>query len=420
MIRTSFACVSIALLSSTASAGVFIVGGPSQTHATIQAAVDAAADGDVVLVRTNSASAFTIDGKGIAVLGDGAMVAVYGQAAVRNVPASKTAVLSNLHVNGSITNPPMLVQDCAGSVRIQGCEFVGGPPALLQGTPSGGHVLNCADVALTGCTLSGGNGQNQGMGGVGLFVLLSNLAVSNSSITGGAGTVGGFQFGSPTPGSPGGAGILANNSQVYIESSVLVGGPGGPGLSGGVPQPTCTTAYEHPTPGGAGGDATWALGTTVVRVRATNLVGGVGGPGGLGTCADANAGPTGAQVNGNVVALAGAASTLTFATPTREGQSIALHATGAPGDRLYLLSNAYPSHVFNASLAGVELVAGPYRRKLIGTIGAGGTLDVMLPIGDLGPGVTNTTNHLQLVSLDGANVPKLGGARVAILLDAAY
>src|SRR6185436_17455407 len=92
----SFVAVAVAS-SAFASASVLTVGGASPAYADIQAAVTAAVDGDVVLVRGGGYNAFTIDGKGISILADtGATVTIFGPALVRNIPAGKTVVIAGL------------------------------------------------------------------------------------------------------------------------------------------------------------------------------------------------------------------------------------------------------------------------------------------------------------------------------------
>lgn len=58
-------------LVSPAAAGVLTVGPSGQMFTSPQAAVDAAVDGDVVLVHPGSYFAFTVDGKALAVVAGG-------------------------------------------------------------------------------------------------------------------------------------------------------------------------------------------------------------------------------------------------------------------------------------------------------------------------------------------------------------
>lgn len=73
----------VLLVASVRGQGVLVVdAGGGGDHLSIQAAVDAAMEGDVVLVRQGSYTSFRILGKGISVVADrGALVTVGGRSA---------------------------------------------------------------------------------------------------------------------------------------------------------------------------------------------------------------------------------------------------------------------------------------------------------------------------------------------------
>ena len=68
-------------------------------HATIQAAVDAATDGDLILVKDTGSpyASFTVDGKGLTVIGDtGNRPVLLGSAFIRNLGPDQRVVLRRL------------------------------------------------------------------------------------------------------------------------------------------------------------------------------------------------------------------------------------------------------------------------------------------------------------------------------------
>src|SRR5262245_20334465 len=93
------------LLATGASAqSVFVVAsvpGPGVFSTDIQPAVDAAADGDVVLVKAGAYSGFTINAKGVSVVADaGASVVANGLVFVSSLSASQNVLLQRLVVHG--------------------------------------------------------------------------------------------------------------------------------------------------------------------------------------------------------------------------------------------------------------------------------------------------------------------------------
>ena len=103
----------------------------------LQAAVDAAVDGDVLLVRPGTYSGFEIDGLSFTVVGDGPGVIVEEKPAglfvgdtlvVRDLASGRRANIAGLDLEievpiFGVVFPPagILVEDCAGSVLITNC-----------------------------------------------------------------------------------------------------------------------------------------------------------------------------------------------------------------------------------------------------------------------------------------------------------
>jgi hypothetical protein len=94
--------VVLVLLAPPARADVLVVdasGGGD--FSSLQAAIDAALDGDVLLVRSGAYGALTVDGKALDVFADsGALVRVSGSSTLRNLPAGGALVLSGIEFDG--------------------------------------------------------------------------------------------------------------------------------------------------------------------------------------------------------------------------------------------------------------------------------------------------------------------------------
>src|SRR5690606_4889708 len=103
--------------------------GPTQAHATIQLAVDAALDGDLILVDPGSYPPFVVDGKALAILGATAGLPFVVQpdprgpaVQVRNLPVGRSVTIEGLTtsvVTGA--DSALRVDACLGPVRIARC-----------------------------------------------------------------------------------------------------------------------------------------------------------------------------------------------------------------------------------------------------------------------------------------------------------
>ncbi|MEM7199234.1 MAG: hypothetical protein AAF628_03150 [Planctomycetota bacterium] len=129
--------------------------GPGATFADIQPAVDAAQDGDAIVVRPGMYSAFAVVGKALSILGEpGADVVASGATAVavRQVPAGRDTALYGLSVTGSFpTSSPdvMQVSDCAGRVLMEEVSMQDTAGATVL------RVERSRQVMLEDCTFAG-------------------------------------------------------------------------------------------------------------------------------------------------------------------------------------------------------------------------------------------------------------------------
>src|SRR5688572_23610743 len=203
--RTRSILVTLACaLAGRARADVLVVG-PAPAFPSIQAAVNAAQDGDVVLVKGGTWPSFSIVDRALAIVADdGAVVNVSGAILVANLAATRDVVLSGLRATGMLAVFPQNVyglhaSNCAGSLRVQDCELRGGPALPYDYCalrPDGALVQSCQDVVFTRTVLEGvdyttlnvppGLGSQRG-GGQGLFAHSSRVALYGCALAGGYG-----------------------------------------------------------------------------------------------------------------------------------------------------------------------------------------------------------------------------------------
>jgi hypothetical protein len=408
-----------------AHAGVLTIGGPAPTHPTLQAAVDAAVDGDVILVKQSIPGNLLVYGKGISIVADSvAELFWYGSLEIQNLPAGSTLLLAGFRFQPT-ASPSLIITACAGAVRVQDVrvEHSGSFPAFVPQL-----VVRCsdsADVAFTRCRFTGAWASFAGGAMPGLGAWNSVLAIQDSFVTGGRGKDGtpALQiFTNGTSGAPGAE--FTGNSVVFASGSTFQGGNGGAGLNGTLLPPVCATPDNQPTPGGSGGAGIMVGLGTSCSGAGNSVQGGLGGPNGTSPCSPqltwAPNGPTFAGTGGPWVELGTVARKLEVQNLTRESTSLAITFRGVPGERVFLTSALHPAHESSPALQGVFLSQGPFRRLSPGVLDAQGVLQISLPIGDLGPGIDEDVRHLQCVMLDAAGQPRLGSSSVLTRLDAAW
>lgn len=423
--RFALSALALASFPLATHADVLVVDASAGPYFAIDAAITAASEGDVVLVKTGSYGGFTVSAKSVAVIADaGATVNVGGGISVSGLTSAQQVTLSGLHDElGFAAQAQLQITACAGSVRVLDCAFGASFGPLGGLAAPAAIVASSQDVALSGCTLRANYDAFTFAGGEGLRVQSSRVSISRTTIQGGAGAPGtsSGSTGLPnTSGHTGADGVVCRNSTLFLAGASVTGGPGGSGLGG-----SCATPYDYPTGGGGGGAGLRVMdlsGTpSKVTVLDSSLQGGVGGPGGRGNCATAPDGPAGNASEGATPAIVGALQrTLSAIAPAREGSTLDVHFEGAPGDRVYLALGNDPSFEIDRALHGVVLIQTPVLRRYVGTIGASGTLDAHLPVGELGVGVQARLRHAQAFFVDTSRTGWVSGPAVALLLDAAF
>jgi len=403
--RVAFAA--LALLAGTGSAAAQHLwtvddNGPAD-FATIQGAVDAAADGDVVLVLPGTFAGFQIASKGLAILGDSvAPPTLSGPVSVMSTSAGQPVVISGfsqlISVPAGSAAPGITISACAGAVRIQDCTWRG-QNAFSQATAtalrggSGARIVNSSDVIFVAAVATGGNGgvsqvaltdlsQAPYGGGRALDLSASKLACWGVSAT--AGLPGTSHTQANVYGEEGGAGALLDGAFLFASGSQLRGGQGG---KHSLSSNQCGVAWGYGNCGDGGAGLRLDAAPSSVFVQQPNIFAGAPGT----TSCDPGAYYFDGHGVGRVLVHA-AGSTLgrvpgpprTLSAPAYvAGTSIVgLTATGAAGDLVYAVAESSAHFQYDPALGGVWNLAYPPQPAAIpdAVIPSGGSVSFQITL----------------------------------------
>ncbi len=400
---------------------VHVVDANAGPYFEIQDAVDAAVDGETILVRTGSYQSFVVNNETLAIVGDaGATVLVIGAVRARYLAIGKQLVVQNLEARGMDTGNRfekhgLYLHENDGSVRIQGCHFEGEsyvPCPLLSGNEPahGARIVRSLDVAISNCTLRGGrpvliDSDGHSSPGHGFVAEESAVAVSACNARGRDGAT-------CCDGLSGGDGVRFERSFAFVAGCVLRGGVGGSGM-------LCYCAL-----GGHGGSGLRLAGESQGWLLPNDALGGNGGPGNggfSGTCADN--GNSGSPIRVETPAWAWTLSstvrrTLLAESPVRAGSTITLTIRGHASDRLRLVSSEVATNVLVpewSTMLHVDLSATTNELDL-GLVGSTQTT-ITLPVAPLPPGRQSRVLHLQVFHDQLGVGTTMGNSATVVVLD---
>jgi predicted outer membrane repeat protein len=410
LVRTRSSLFAFALLLPIriSAAGVRIVDpGGHGDSTSIGAAVASAADGDLLLVRSGTYAAVTLDDRDLAIVADaGANVIVQGTVVVQNLSAGKSFVLSGIEIRGPVTvqgsGPALSITNALGAVRISECVLRGGAGSLASAFnwKPGANALElstCFDVAIARCTLLGGKGAgslpDQGFfdfgaaGGDAVRARFTAAAIYDCLLQagdGGGGEGAGGNGGRGYDHDQGGGGA-------QFSGCTIRGGNGGLGHGAG-------------SNGGTGGHALFTSGAAHHHLLGDVVAAGTGGQG-------LNHNGQNGQLfagTGTYDSFTGSARRLASASLAPSGGTIDVEFTGEAGDRLFVAQAGVTRFHFVALSRGVWLlpIPVPFLFDPVTTLATSGTVVVSLPVGALPPGAQTDRAFLQGLVFDAA------GARV--------
>ena len=263
----------------------------------IQSAVDAASDGDVVLVQTGRYAGFTIDGKSIVVIGEsgGAFDFLPQQTVtVRNVDASSQVVVRGLYADAAQTAPQLVLDDNPGVVIVEDMRFESPWIDISSG------ILEDSDVVvLTRCEFDGGyslTGESHGIETTNSSLYVYDSVVTTDSMLGEV---------MSEQGRPGAAALRIDSGFAFLSNSSLIG-------------PDAAECGIFTSTLGDGGPGLESIGSDI-EVLGSTVVGGSGGGDGF-FCDITNDGPPSVLDGASTFTLLGEAPrSYEITAPLREG-----------------------------------------------------------------------------------------------------
>lgn len=378
---------------------------------TLQAAVDAASDGDAILVRPGSYAPFAVDGKGLSIVGEeGAVVDTWPDAfvsvQVANLDASEWFLLLGLDLERAGTlGVAIRLEGNAGNVWLEDVAVTG------QGA-SAAVVQECASVVIVRCEFTsvafallpdfvfGGS--------AGLFAQDSSVALYESVATGSKGAPNSHPFACVLA-DDGGAGLATSGGDVFVSGSTLRGGEGGDGVE--VP----VTFVGAGGDGGAGLDV--QASTASALVVDTTLEAGEGGTGA--SCPGGNPGPPFCDPGAVLSFASGVARSVRSTTPLLEGAAGVLDFEGDDAD-FVVLGISKTAYLFPLPGALGPLDILPATTFAIGSLPPGGTTSLPFTADDLGSGVDFAVWYGQAAFAGLDATIRFGAPFAAVFLDEAY
>ncbi|HTF89572.1 MAG TPA: right-handed parallel beta-helix repeat-containing protein [Planctomycetota bacterium] len=381
-------------------------------HTTIQSAITAAFDGDVLLVRSGTYAGFTLDNRRLSVIADaGALPKVAGTVVVRNTGAAGIILLAGLEIVPPQSPIPLKGLDFtnnAGHVRVQNCTVRGCEGAQDPGQSSdggiGASILNSSKVAFVGCSLTGGAGGGApynvvlgGKGAHGVVTQGSSVAFYDCQVQGGAGGAADYAWSNARSGD-GGDGCRVLDFGILASGCQFKGGVGG--------------SYAS-TPGD-GGDG------LVVNAGQAQLIGNTYAAGSGGFAYGGYFGATGVPQSGPGVfhTFPGVARKISGPSLAAESATMQIDVTGDPGDRVWLLQTAAPEFIYFPAYAGMRLISllSSFTVKPDVVLPPSGTASVLVRTHRIGPGIPQVTQYWQSLVENSAGQLRLGSPlHVAVL-----
>ena len=406
--------------------------GPGVDFTSLQDAMDAAADGDHLLLLDGThsfggltANSHLIDGKGLHLVAQNpGRVRVTPGFRILNLAADQAVSLRGIDVlqsSSSFKREALDIQGNAGSVWIEDGEFHATEGFFLGGEPnSAAFVRDSASVTFVDCVL---RADDVGFCcpstplGDGLSVVDSHVRLFGCEVIGGRGVD------SSSPGRPGAR--VAGGSLV-ASGSTFVGGVGG--------APSYIPLFGACIEDGVGGSAVRVTDHFVFSDHTYFTTPGdfshqdsvfQPGPGGVYTplpgdpiaCSNPPAGETIQVDAGTVNALSGEARSYRVTSPGASGATLSLGFDGAPGDLVMVGIATAPGGFFLPSLGAPVVLTDPVTWSP-GSLDGAGQLTVQLRVPDLGgPGPLGLAVYSQAVFLTTAQEAFAGSPSLLVVLD---
>ena len=401
-------------LAAAARADVLVVDDddPSADHAQIAAAVQAASDGDAILVRGGVYDPFTVQGKGLAIfadLGHDPVVRSVGQAGavvtIAGLAADQLVVVRGLRVADSGSAPGGIrVADCLGPVWLEDVSVE--IQLFTTATVPALSIADCASVSVVRSAFEAPPHSSQSLfanAGPGLQAARSTVHLVDCQLQGAEGEEAN-PFGG---GLRGGHGAVCEDGTLYAVATSFTGGRGGDG-SGEV---------ILTSPGGDGGDGLFCFADAEAFLVSCTLTPGEGGVAPLAGTDGSPGAPSTVLDTSFVLALPAETRGFAASAPSPENGTSLFSYQGEPGETLLALDSPGPAPVPVPLVLGVLFPGPPVAATPGGIVPAGGQLDVQTNVGAVGAGASHLVRIVQPAFLGPAGGVVLGTPSALLVLD---
>lgn len=363
--------------------------GPGVQFTSLQAAIDAAADGDVLLVTgvPLTPQPILIDGKGLTITSGNFLSAAnwYSLLEVKNLAADQRLVLRG--VSGESATRALYLHDNAGPILLEDVRFGIFAQGIPQPQPLPANVLieNCASVRLERCVGYGYSPVNNQPALPSLQVVASNVVLSHSQFSGGRGqSLEPFATGTATPGAP--AAVL-NSGSILIQGCQFQGGIGG---GQGIPP-------FFPCTQSAAGGSGLILGTGQPQVTWQASTSSAGANG----CSQPPSSLDVWQQSGTLTNWGGIPPQSYFDSPTFETLSLQQHHRGNPGEFVFVSLGQQAPLALSSQFSGAVTVPFSVNFLFSGQITSPtGVLDSLLITPNITPTVIDLCTQGWFVAAD--------------------
>ncbi len=393
--------VALALSTVTAAQSVLVVdqsGATTGAYSAVQAAVDAAIDGDVILVRAGVYDeAVVVLGKSVTLQADRAVptdTVALQSLRVQNLAGNQPFTLRGIDL-GAVSDlgfqfrTTLILENNAAPVQIEDVWFSDESVFFTVATVDGIRIEDCASVCLTRIYLTkvsslsspSGSPPRIDVSRSTAFLFDSHVDASETEV----------YFGGGSSNALGESGVRVIDGFLGVYETYVKGG-----LNLYIPGSghSCPTVTEGP----AGIDAL----RCTLTVHDSTILGGGRPPFPTG-CPSGPMGPAIALDASTQTTIPGEARTHVASSPVREDGTLSISFVGIPGDLAWGIIGMNPgAGVTRRSFDGPLLLSAPIVTAFVGTVPASGVLDVSVPIGELGLGVSGVVVHAQGTFFDPA------------------
>ena len=409
---------------------------PGSDFTGLQEAIDAASEGDTILVQGRMGMSYgnsVIAGKSLELAGllDDLSPALslnppeLGPVRIQDLLGNQRLTMRGFVIRDEIPVAPLqqsnlTISNCAGLVFIEEVQMDRSPGvAINQPHPPVLDVANSSAVTMVNSSLRGADGLQGSFGGNGAHLTNSTVHMDHVSIDGGTGAPTNlFTPGAQASALPGGEGMRIKGGSFFAFGCRITGGQGGRGVL------NATMNCYSSAQGGTGINLRSIVPFSAMMTRIETSV--AGGPGGISPGINCLAGPQGDDFEqfGFIQTINAFAHELVVASPVRESEIAVLEFRAQAGDVAFLLLGPLGGPVQDPlAFNGLLHILPIFDIRKMGVIPTSGTLTRQFTIGELGPGVDSASIDLQAFYFrPGALFPDLTASNptVMLLLDSSF